>query len=74
MHKVWNNANPKKFGKKHVRDSKLVLNYSRSSGMYPCIKCDHTVFELFGSLQNLSAPYGTIFENNSQKFSMLKLV
>jgi hypothetical protein len=35
MRKVRNNANPKKFGKNHTCVSKFVLNYTRSSGMYP---------------------------------------
>jgi hypothetical protein len=51
MHKVWNNSNPKKLGKKHICVSKLwenlywimwVLDYARSSQMYPHIKCDCT--------------------------------
>jgi hypothetical protein len=45
MRKVWNNANPQKIGKNHTCVSKLVLNYTRSSGMYSRKKCDRTVCE-----------------------------
>jgi hypothetical protein len=38
MHKVWNKANPQKFGKNHVCVSKLVLHYARSLGTHPRIK------------------------------------
>jgi hypothetical protein len=38
MRKVWNNVNPRKLNKNHKRDSKLVLNYVRSSGTHPLHK------------------------------------
>jgi hypothetical protein len=37
---------PQKIGKNHmyvISTRKLILNYARSSGMFPHIKCDPTV-------------------------------
>lgn len=42
MHEVWNHVDKKKNQQaSHV--PKLVLNYVRSSGKHPHIKCEHTV-------------------------------
>jgi hypothetical protein len=43
MRQVLNDANPQILGKNHVCVSKLILNYVRSSGTQPRIKCDSTV-------------------------------
>lgn len=43
MCRLLNNMNPPKFGKNHTCDSKLILNYVRSSGTYLHIKCDRTI-------------------------------
>jgi hypothetical protein len=43
MRKVWNNADPEKFGKNFVYVSKLILNYSKFSETHPHIKYNRTV-------------------------------
>lgn len=49
MRKIWNNANPKKFGYAFIPMKKLawimwVLNYAKSSETHSYMKCDCAVY------------------------------